>query len=210
MRYLAKSKFSALAVCLALVVAVAACTQPEPPRLGETLFVVVPDADGKVGQITVNDGTSEIVLNQAYEAAHVTQEGTVEKADFRESDVDEIFAAALAAKPIPPQSFILYFEFGTDTFTNDSVYEFEKVFADIWSRQHFAVDVIGHTDTKGKQAYNAGLSLERAEAVRERLVERGIDSDTVSAIGRGELDLLVDTPDATAEPRNRRVEITVR
>jgi outer membrane protein OmpA-like peptidoglycan-associated protein len=170
----------------------------------------VPDEDGHVGQITVNDGTSQIVLNQAYAAAHVTSEGTVEKADFRESDVEEIFAAALAAKPIPPKSFILYFEYGSDEFTDESVYEFEKVFADIWRRQHFAVDVIGHTDTKGKQAYNAGLSLERAEAVRERLIARGIGGDMVSAIGRGELDLLVDTPDETAEPANRRVEITVR
>ena len=210
MRGLARSKFSLIAVSVALVFVVAACAKPEPPRLGETLFVVVPDDDGHVGQITVNDGSSEIVLDTAYEAAHVTQEGAVEKADFRESDVSEIFSAALAAKPTPPHSFILYFEFGSDTFTDDSLYEFEKVFADIWSRQHFAVDVIGHTDTAGKQDYNAGLSLERAEAVREMLVSRDIDGSTVSAIGRGELDLLVDTPDDTAEPANRRVEITVR
>ncbi|MDP6474152.1 MAG: OmpA family protein [Alphaproteobacteria bacterium] len=210
MTHLAKSKLPLIAVCLALVFAVAACAKPEPPRLGQTLFVVVPDDEGKVGQITVNDGSSEIVLDSAYAAAHLTNEGAIEKADFRESDLDEIFSAALAAKPIPPSSFILYFEFGSDTFTDDSVYEFEKVFADIWGRQHFAVDVIGHTDTKGKNEYNAKLSLERAEAVSERLVARGIEVDTVSAIGRGEIDLLVDTPDDTAEARNRRVEITVR
>jgi len=210
MRSLAKSRFSLIAVCLALVFVVAACTKAEPPRLGQTLFVVVPDDDGKVGQITVNDGSSEIVVNTAYGAAHVTAEGKLEKADFRETDVAEIFAAALAAKPIPPESFILYFEFGSDTFTDDSLYEFEKVFADIWRRQHFAVDVIGHTDSSGKKNYNAGLSLERAEAVRKMLVSRDIDGNTVSAIGRGELDLLIDTPDETSEPRNRRVEITVR
>jgi outer membrane protein OmpA-like peptidoglycan-associated protein len=55
-----------------------------------------------------------------------------------------------------------------------------------------------------------GNSLVRAAAVRERLLTRGIEAETVSAIGRGELDLLIDTPDATAEPRNRRVEITGR
>ena len=49
MRSLAKSRFSLIAVCLALVFVVAACTKPEPPRLGQTLFVVVPDDDGKVG-----------------------------------------------------------------------------------------------------------------------------------------------------------------
>lgn len=210
MSNLLKSKLSLIAISLALVFIVAACTKPEPPRLGETLFVVVPDADGHVGQITVNDGSSEIVLDKAYAAAHVTPEGGVKKADFHESDVSDIFAAALAAKPIPPNSFMLYFEFGTDTFTNESLYEFEKVFADIWSRQHFAVDVIGHTDTKGKKKYNAGLSLERAETVRAKLLERGIEAQAVSAIGRGELDLLIDTPDATPEPRNRRVEITIR
>jgi outer membrane protein OmpA-like peptidoglycan-associated protein len=42
------------------------------------------------------------------------------------------------------------------------------------------------------------------------LAAKGVQSESVTAVGRGERELLVKTADQTAEPRNRRVEITVR
>ena len=68
----------------------------------------------------------------------------------------------------------------------------------------------GHTDTVGTDQYNDALSLRRAERVRALLIGRGIAPDSVGAIGRGKRELRVPTPDGVAEPRNRRVEITVR
>jgi len=70
--------------------------------------------------------------------------------------------------------------------------------------------VAGHTDAVGTDQYNDALSLRRAERVSALLVARGIPSDRITAVGRGKRELLVPTPDGVAEPRNRRVEITVR
>jgi outer membrane protein OmpA-like peptidoglycan-associated protein len=70
--------------------------------------------------------------------------------------------------------------------------------------------VIGHTDTVGTRASNIVLGMRRAELLRKLLVEAGLDSSLIEIASHGEADLLVPTGDEVAEPRNRRVEITVR
>ena len=69
------------------------------------------------------------------------------------------------------------------------------------------VNVTGHTDTSGSPAYNQRLSVRRAEAVRRELVRLGIPNQYITAIGVGERQLLVQTPDGVREPSNRRAEI---
>ena len=70
--------------------------------------------------------------------------------------------------------------------------------------------MIGHTDTLGNPPHNQQLSMSRAEMIRDRLVHDGINPKSISVAGRGSLDQAVKTGDQVAEPRNRRVEITVR
>jgi len=70
--------------------------------------------------------------------------------------------------------------------------------------------VIGHTDRVGNAQFNDKLSLQRAERVRGELVKLGIAESRIQVAGRGERELLVQTPDDIAEARNRRVEINVR
>jgi outer membrane protein OmpA-like peptidoglycan-associated protein len=66
----------------------------------------------------------------------------------------------------------------------------------------------GHTDTVGSRQLNQSLSERRAEAVRDHLVRAyGIAPSRLEAVGLGEQQLLVATPDETAEVRNRRVQI---
>lgn len=72
----------------------------------------------------------------------------------------------------------------------------------------FRFRVEGHTDTVGSRALNQSLSEARAAAVRDYLVRRhGIAPARLEAIGLGEQQPLVATPDETPEARNRRVQI---
>jgi outer membrane protein OmpA-like peptidoglycan-associated protein len=86
--------------------------------------------------------------------------------------------------------------------------------ADMAARKAAEVVITGHTDTVGSAADNDRLSLGRAKAVAAKLNDtfaaKGVKSDAIATVGRGERDPLVKTPDQTAEPKNRRVEITVR
>ena len=72
------------------------------------------------------------------------------------------------------------------------------------------VVVVGHTDRMGTPQANVALGLKRATAVRNLLVSAGLTASTIEATSHGEADPLIETPDETAEPRNRRVEIAVR
>jgi len=68
--------------------------------------------------------------------------------------------------------------------------------------------VVGHTDSNGSEAYNQGLSEERAESVRAALAAKLPDED-IAAIGRGETRPIASNDDALGRARNRRVEIVV-
>jgi len=66
----------------------------------------------------------------------------------------------------------------------------------------------GHTDTVGSADVNQILSGRRALAVRELLVRHhGVSPARLEAVGYGDTQLLVPTPQQTAEPRNRRVQV---
>lgn len=69
------------------------------------------------------------------------------------------------------------------------------------------VEVEGHTDSRGSDAYNLKLSLRRAESVRSYLVGRGIAEDRLSVKGYGESRPVADNGTPEGRFKNRRVEI---
>jgi outer membrane protein OmpA-like peptidoglycan-associated protein len=73
----------------------------------------------------------------------------------------------------------------------------------------YSIAVYGHTDDVGTDAYNQGLSERRAEAVRDYLVEAGLDPAIVSTEGYGETQPLVPETTEEARAKNRRVEIGI-
>ena len=175
----------------------------------QSLFVVLPNPDGSSGAVTIEDGQKSVVLDQPYAAGEV-RGGVAAPVKVDQAQVQQIFGTALAAQPVLPSHFVLYFEKDSDTLTPDSARQYQAVFADIKRRNVYEVEVIGHTDTLGNPAHNQQLSMSRAEMIRDRLVHDGISPKSISVAGRGQLDLAVPTADQVAEPRNRRVEITVR
>jgi outer membrane protein OmpA-like peptidoglycan-associated protein len=173
------------------------------------LFVVLPNPDGTSGAITVSDGGNSVVLDRPYAAEDVKGD-KVEQTTSDSAQVQQVFGSALAAQPILPEHFRLYFLRDKDVMTAESQQQYKNVFADIKRRPVYQVEVIGYTDTLGQQPYNQELSLKRAAALRDELVRDGLNPDSITIAGRGELDPAVPTGPQVAEPRNRRVEITVR
>lgn len=71
------------------------------------------------------------------------------------------------------------------------------------------VDVYGYTDTVGSSDLNQRLSEQRAQAVANYLISRGVSSSRIRWMGFGETQLEVSTGDNVNEPLNRRVEIKI-
>jgi outer membrane protein OmpA-like peptidoglycan-associated protein len=173
------------------------------------LVVLLPDKDGKVGKVLVQNPKGETVLESAYAAAR-TSGGGLHRNPASQSEVKDVFGTALTAMPPRPISFTLYFESGTDEFTDQSKQEVKRVLAEMARRPAPEITVIGHTDQAGPDPLNDALSLQRAERVKSMLVNMGISPDRILIAGRGRREPLVRTADRVSEPRNRRVEISVR
>lgn len=204
MRCLAIALFAAL---------LAGCAQesvkPAPP-LAEEQFVVLPGADGHAGAVVLEQGGRRTVIDQAYGASRISGGGVAQAGRASPEEIRRDFGDALGAMPSRPASFLLYFVSGRDELTEESRAQLQKVLAELRSRPVPDVVVIGHTDTVGAADANDKLSLQRAERVKGLLSGIGIAAERIQATGRGERELLVPTADNVAEPRNRRVEISVR
>jgi outer membrane protein OmpA-like peptidoglycan-associated protein len=150
------------------------------------------------------------VLNTAYATARTTSDGGVQRGMASQSEVKDVFGNALAAQPPRPISFIFYFESGSDEFTDQSKQEVRRLLAEMARRQAPDIIAIGHTDLVGPDPSNDALSLQRAERVKSILVGMGIPAERILTAGRGRREPLIPTADGVTEPRNRRVEISVR
>lgn len=175
----------------------------------QDLVVLLPDKDGKVGKVFVRNPKGDTTLDTAYAAAR-TSGGGVKRDTASRDEVKNVFGSALTAMPPRPISFTLYFESGTDEFTDQSKQEVKRVLAEMARRQAPEITVIGHTDQVGPDPTNDALSLQRAERVKSILVGMGIPPTRILTAGRGRREPLVRTADGVSEPRNRRVEISVR
>ncbi len=175
-------------------------------------MVLIPDPDGRTGGITVSNraGTSAITsANHASEVRDATTAPGPQK-PLDEREISRIFGPSLAAQPIPPEVFILYFKTGSTDLVEESVRLVPRLLASIDSRKSKDISVVGHSDRVGTREKNYELSLERALRVKAFLVSKGVDSRTMEVGSHGEDNPLIKTPDEVAEPMNRRVEVTVR
>ena len=71
------------------------------------------------------------------------------------------------------------------------------------------VEVQGHTDSDGSESYNLKLSNRRANAVREYLVNAGVDESRLESKGFGETTPIADNKTAAGKEKNRRVEFKI-
>ncbi|MFH1659848.1 MAG: OmpA family protein [Pseudomonadota bacterium] len=171
--------------------------------------VLLPSADGRASAVVIRDTRGEIVLDKPYAAAKRSMDANKAYQSSPE-EVRERFAQALAAQPPRPSSYVLYFEAGGNVLTPESQAALATIRKEIAERPASEVMVIGHTDRVGSVDGNDRLSKTRAEGLRDQLIESGVAAEKLAAVGRGERDPLVPTDDEVDEPKNRRVEISVR
>jgi len=186
---------------------------PAAPRSGRDIIAVLPHPEtGKVGHLIVSSRVGgSVELTDTRTAVRVVS-GQTPSVVFRfsESQIQQLFGDALGVRPPAPHHFLLYFTGGSNQLSPKSERLLVEILAFVKSRSVPDVTVIGHTDTTGTAQANIELGRNRATVIRDRLVAAGLDGSIISVASHGEADLLVRTPDNTIEPKNRRVEVSVR
>ncbi|MGB7918487.1 MAG: OmpA family protein [Desulfobacterales bacterium] len=98
----------------------------------------------------------------------------------------------------------MFFDFDSATLKPGAYAELDRVAKVFNDYPQTMIQIQGHTDSSGPEAYNMVLSERRANAVRDSLVQRGIDPERLATIGFGE-----SQPISSSAAMNRRVTIVL-
>jgi len=198
-------RLSRLILPVAAASLLGACASPPKPN---SYVALLESPDGSTGKVVVRGSKGEQVIDKAKTAAPL--DGSQPAAAVSDEKLKQDFGAAMAARPLLPERYLLYFVSGGTVLTAESAALLPKIIASVTTRPGVDVSIIGHSDTVGKADTNAALALKRAQAIADLLKEKGMKATALSVESHGESNLLIKTPDETAEPRNRRVEVSVR
>jgi outer membrane protein OmpA-like peptidoglycan-associated protein len=99
------------------------------------------------------------------------------------------------------------FEFDSARLTHESYSKLDRVAASLRAHPKVRVEISGHTDEMGTPEYNMTLSRQRAEAVRDYLMSKGVSGSRLEAKGYGETEPLAPNTSEEGRSKNRRVEL---
>ncbi len=174
-------------------------------------LILLTSEEGKQGSVAVleHDGIrSDDVIDELNSWTNLS--GRPHSSSIDPAKLDTRLRRLLEDLPPAPVYRTLYFLEGTTRITPDSVPNLEFLKSEIARRPGAEVLVTGYTDTVGSSDDNDELSQRRAEEILKGLVEQGIAISMMSAVGRGERELLDKTRDNVSSALNRRVVVTVR
>ena len=179
-----------------------------PARAANTFVVLIPNDDGAIGAVVVGNAAGQRVLDQPLHRLDVA--GNAASVAVSETEIQRDFGAAMGARPALPRTHTVFFRFGAAQLTAESEREWATIVESLRQREALDITVAGHTDTVGSDALNERLGMRRAQEIVRRLRASGVEFVDVAIVSFGERQPLVQTPNNTQEPRNRRVEITAR
>jgi outer membrane protein OmpA-like peptidoglycan-associated protein/Tol biopolymer transport system component len=104
---------------------------------------------------------------------------------------------------------LVFFDFDKAELKNESKPDLNRAIEFLKNNPNISVEIAGHTDSVGVEAYNKKLSQDRAEAVRSYVIAGGIDPGRVISRGYGEEQPAADNSTEEGRARNRRVEMRV-
>ncbi len=103
----------------------------------------------------------------------------------------------------------VYFDTGKSTLRPESTPALNELLKVMQLKKHMHVEIAGHTDNIGDDHKNMVLSESRAEAVRQFLVNKGIDGQRIKAKGYGETEPVADNSTTEGRQKNRRTEVRI-
>lgn len=209
-----KKALSHIVVCSALVASLTSCASLDTnQKQGTAVGAGVGAGVGAVlGQVIGRDSKSTMIgagIGAALGGVAGNQMGKY--MDNQERDLRNAMASSDATS-IRRSEDVLVTTFKSETFFNyDSATllpggytEISRVANVLNNYNQTQIEVGGHTDSTGSEQYNQQLSMRRAEAVKNALVQQGVDPARIRTFGYGE-----SRPISSNAASNRRVEITI-
>jgi outer membrane protein OmpA-like peptidoglycan-associated protein len=103
----------------------------------------------------------------------------------------------------------LLFDFDSDRIRPDAAANLQELARSLTKFPNSNIMIVGHTDSKGEDAYNMNLSIRRANAASAYLKAQGVPASRLSTAGRGETEPVASNATEAGMQQNRRVEIAI-
>lgn len=142
---------------------------------------------------------------------HIVESQTLDLKDFKKDG--SIFHKDISLTPIEENAMIvlnnIFFAFDKSTLKPESYPELDQLVGLMNGRPTMQVEITGHTDPLGTEAYNMNLSQRRAQSVTAYLVKKGIAADRITTTFFGESQLIDKSNTKEGNRKNRRVEFKI-
>ncbi|MBO6937670.1 MAG: OmpA family protein [Deltaproteobacteria bacterium] len=189
------------------------------PIPGVVIKMTAPNGNHYFTQPTDSHGYAEVLvpISTRYEMEYLSlgrrnTTATVEVPDGPRRDVRLTLRYRQWRPPAPPEDepgFRLdgvNFETSSARIDRGSYPRLDRVVEYLEHKPDARIRVSGHTDNVGNPRANQRLSEQRAQAVREYLVSKGIAGDRIEAVGYGDTQPLASNDSDEGRARNRRIE----
>jgi len=149
---------------------------------------------------------------RAQQASAAAAQAERERAELREKlqqQLNIILETRESARGLIVNMSDVLFDTGSANLKPGAREKLAKVAGVLLTYPGLQIDIEGHTDSVGGDAYNQELSERRADGVRTYLIRQGIPRDTITAMGFGETRPVVGNTTAAGRQQNRRVELVI-
>jgi OOP family OmpA-OmpF porin len=100
----------------------------------------------------------------------------------------------------------IYFDVAKATIKSKSAPKLDKAVSVLKEYPDLRIEISGHTDDRGNDDYNMELSARRADAVKQYMVDAGVDGSRIKTRGAGELEPRESNRTKAGRSKNRRIE----
>jgi outer membrane protein OmpA-like peptidoglycan-associated protein len=150
--------------------------------------------------------------SQAEAARQETRQAEQDRAAIRaqlRDQLNSVLQTRETARGLIMNMSDVLFASGKYTLKPEAREKLAKVSGILLAHPGLKIEVEGHTDAVGSDEFNQTLSEERAQAVRDYLVEQGVPADAISAKGLGKTNPIASNSNSLGRSQNRRVELVV-
>ena len=206
-------KIISILASLILVTSLLSCAGPTQQERGSKTGVLIGAAAGALLGQAIGRNTTATILGAGIGAAVGGISGSQIGAymDRQEQELRAAMAESEAASIQRTQNVLtatfkseVMFDFDSSTLKPGAYQEMDRVARILNKYPQTTIRVEGYTDSKGSEAYNQILSEKRAMAVKNALVQRGVDPLRIQTVGYGE-----SQPISSNDAVNRRVSIVI-
>jgi OmpA-OmpF porin, OOP family len=143
------------------------------------------------------------------EAALMERENALAKADALRKELEDLQAMKTERGMVITLGDVL-FSFGKTDLLPGAMNTIDKLAKFLAEYPNKTVLIEGHTDNIGSEEYNQKLSEQRALAVKNALIQVGVNASRIDTVGLGESSPITDNSTEAGRLKNRRVEIVIR